>query len=94
MMEPEQISIESFKQFGHGRGKAAHPTLQLIKDMTPGVAMIVDHYGSCKRTEAGFRSCSMNSMVGYLSRTHATKSFSSRHMPDGRMAVACFPKEG
>jgi len=82
----EQISIEQFNKLG------GHPMNKVIRDMEVNTAMIIDHYGSCHRREVGRRSCSMSANMAVLGRT-SDKRFKMRHLPDGRVAIACFPRE-
>ena len=88
----EKISIEQFNQYP-GAGPKPNPAIATIREMEAGTAMIIDHFGSCGRQENGYRSCSMTGAISVISRSQELKRFSMRHLPDGRVAVACFPKD-
>lgn len=92
-MEIEQISIEQFNELGgNGRGRKKHPTMIAIEAMETGTAMIIDHYGKCGKAN-GRVSCTMMSAISWYSRNHKTKFYSGRHLPDGRMAIACLARQ-
>ena len=87
-MGTEQISIDEFKEIR--TSTKSSPERVFISEMAVGTAVIMDH-GSlkCRGKNLG---CSFMSSISQLSKKCPDRTYSARHMPDGRIAVACFPK--
>lgn len=59
--------------------------------MEPNTAMIVSHEGiACGRTKVR-SGCGLSEMTRSLRNADPSKLWSTRHLKDGRVAVACFP---
>ena len=90
-MEIETISMDTFKTLGNQMLKAS-PQLKAVRAMEPNTAVIMSHEGlKCKKTKKGQMSCSFRSIVTVVQRKHSDRMWAVRHLPDGRVAVACFP---
>jgi hypothetical protein len=64
-----------------------------LEAMEPNTAMIVSHDGiACGHAEGG-TSCGVRSLARHLRNANPSKHWSTRHLKDGRVAVACFPAE-
>ena len=59
--------------------------------MEPYTALIVSHEGLACRYAEGGSSCGLRSLVRHLRNADPSKLWSTRHLKDGRVAVACFP---
>ena len=87
-MDIEEISIEDFKAIPQP-SRTQLPERVIIEAMTPGTALILTHVKPCK----GRGRCTVLSRLGALRKKHSDRRWSGRHTEDGRVAVACFPKE-
>ena len=64
-----------------------------LEAMEPNTAMIVSHDGITYKRAEGKSACGLRSLVRHLRLADPSKLWSSRHLKDGRVAVACFPAE-
>lgn len=86
MVEP--ISMKNFNKLP--KTSKLSPQMQAIRDMLLNSAMILSHEGiRCgKKSSAG---CSLNASLS-IERRQSGRQYISRHLPDGRIAVACVKK--
>ena len=92
MTEPivEQIDRDVFKALGR-RGTSNVQRIAM-NSMVPGDTLALTHEGlpPCDGTT---EKCAINQRLNYIKRRRPDVFFMTKHMPDGRLAVACFAKE-
>lgn len=100
----EDISLECFRN-SIPRGGRGGPSRQceVIRAMAVGSATILKHEPlKCYRGKPRNRGngtgtgtgCSFQTMLSFENKSSTSRRYSARHLPDGRVAVACIAKEG
>jgi hypothetical protein len=90
----EKMDMADFEKLPGSRSQGRKSWQRsVLAKMEPNTAMIVSHDGiTCKRAE-GKSACGLRSLVRHLRNANPSKHWSTRHLKDGRVAVACFPAE-
>ena len=84
----ETMSIEDFEALPAAqRQKSAQRTA--IEAMRPGEALTLSHEGLAHKG----RNCSYNTLLSAEIPRITRLRYSMRHLPDGRVAVACYERE-
>lgn len=90
--EPERITLAQFKALSvHHSGRAKSPQLVFLRKMECGEAAIIEH-GKLSCTLSSGGGCSLTRLVQVVRKEKGWASM-SKHLPDGRVAVAFVPRE-
>lgn len=75
-----------------GRGRGRPPSVQMLalRNMAPGDTLAFTHDGYATCIGVG---CSLHGALRSKRGSRPDVAFSFRHLPDGRLGVACFAKE-
>jgi hypothetical protein len=84
----EEMSIAEFEALPP-RGYRSSPQREVAEAMVPGDVLKIDH-GKIRHHSP--KVCGWHPMLYQLGRARGFR-FGVRHLRDGRVAVACFPKE-
>lgn len=68
--------------------------LRAVKEMVPGKVLVFTHEGYKDCGIKVRKSCSLGGSISQITRKLNAYRFSVRHLRDGRIGVACFPKNG
>lgn len=86
---PEPMSIAEFEALPP-RGYRKSEQRQIVDAMAPGDALQIDHGKVMHHSD---KNCGWHPMVWRIGKERGVR-FKMRHLPDGRVAVACYAKEG
>ena len=86
---PEPMSIAEFEALPP-RGYRKSEQRQIVDAMAPGDVLQIDH-GKIRHHSP--KACGWHPMLFQRGRANGVR-FKMRHLPDGRVAVACYAKEG
>lgn len=77
-----------------GRGTTISAQVLAVRNMKTGQLLVLTHEGfaPCGLKEKPSR-CSLRSSLRDVKRNRPDATFSFKHLPDGRLGVACFTKE-
>jgi hypothetical protein len=87
----ESMTIEDFEAIGDHRGPLKSHERKTIEAMTPNTALVLSH-GDFKCGKKGKVGCYLLRTVSNINKSQQDRRWSSRHMPDGRVAVACYTR--
>ena len=90
----ESMSMEDFDALPGGR-KGREPSFQqkAVRAMLPNTVLQFSHEGlDCKWTNGRRIACSFNHMIA-SERRRGQHGYIAKHLPDGRVAVACLAKD-
>ena len=86
----ESLDMETFGSLKKYTSRAKSPQWLAIQAMQPGQALLLSHEGFSHCISS---KCSMRGTLWVKARNQLPHTFSWKHLPDGRLGVACFAKE-
>jgi len=84
----EQVSLEAFYELKSNNQGAISPQRVVIEAMDTGTAIILEHGRLACYHKPGGAGCGFGS-VARLAGKKTGKHYMTRHLPDGRVAIAC-----
>ena len=87
----EKMDLADFEKLPGASGQGQRSwQATAMEHMTPSNAIIMDHKGLFCGKILGTGGCTVSGIATRLHKTHPDRRWFTRHLKDGRVAVACY----